>query len=77
MTWSPEMNTGETATGSAPVIGAGTANAAVASEPRGGRVTSDSTFTIRSYAEPLAALGRAEPRAVPGQALAGKTAAGV
>ncbi len=39
------------------VIGAGTANAAIASEPRGGRVTSDSTSTIRSYGEPLAALG--------------------
>ena len=39
------------------VIGsAGVANATIASEPRGGRVTSDSIHTIRSYGEPLAAL---------------------
>ncbi len=37
------------------VIGAGTAGAAIASEPRGGKVTTDST-TTRSFGEPLAAL---------------------
>jgi len=35
----------------------GSAGFANASEPRGSRVTSDSTNTIRSYGEPLAALG--------------------
>ena len=39
------------------VLGAGTANASFASEPRGGQVASPSTATSGPYAEPLAALG--------------------
>jgi hypothetical protein len=39
------------------VMGAGSANASIASEPRGSGAPSYSTINIRSYGEPLAALG--------------------